>query len=180
MRNYIAFVIALLVLPLLMASCTKKKSEECPIKTLILDENLFPQGTQAEELFSPVPDEPINSAERTFYYAPDSALQEVIQWNSVRAAKRYFDFRAKSVFDVDKYMGPWTTPSELNYISPSADKYRVACGVAHGVYQCRMIATYDEYFVFFRSYVTEQGISLSTFDQLLKAIDVKMTQCTGK
>jgi hypothetical protein len=165
---------------LFLVSCTDKKTDKCPVETIILNENPFPEGTHAEELFSPVPDENIDSVERSFYFASDLAYQEVIHWDSAGDTKRYFDFRARSVFDVDKYMGPWTIPPELNYTSVTADKYRVACGVAHGVYQCRMIATYNEYFVFFRSYVTDHGISLSAFNQLLKAIDVKLTLCTGK
>jgi hypothetical protein len=163
-----------------LVGCTYKKVENCPIASLIINEDLFPQGTHAEVLYSPVPDDPINSAERSFYYATDLAYQEVIRWNSVRDAKDYFNFREKSVFDVDKYMGPWTTPPELDYTSAIADKYRVACGIDSGIYQCRLIATYDGYFVFFRSYVTEEGLSLSIFNQLLRAIDLRMTQCLGK
>jgi hypothetical protein len=177
MQKIGAYLFVFTVSALFLMSCTSQKTEACPIDTLILDENLFPQGTHAEELFSPVPDEPLDSAERSFYYAPDLAFQEVIRWDFARAAKVYFDFRAKSVFDVDKYMGPWTSPTELNFQSSAADQYRLACGVASDVYQCRMIATYGEYFVFFRSYITEQGISLTTFEQLLSAIDVKMSQC---
>jgi len=180
MRRIHAYLITFTVLSLLLVGCTYKKVENCSIQTLILDEKHFPQGTHAEELFSPVPEEPIDSAERSFIYADDLAFQEVIHWDSAELAKGYFDLRAKSVFDVDKYMGPWTNPPELDYFSAIADKYLVACGVDSGIYQCRMIATYGDYFVFFRSYVTEQAISIPIFEQLLRTIDGNMTECLGK
>jgi len=130
----------------LLTGCTSKPSK-CAIESLILEESVFPNETFIEQLISPLPDEPKESAARSFYYAPDAVYHEVINWHSVNAAKRDFESKLKSVFDVDKYMGPWESPDGL-YISPMAENYQVACGIAHKIYQCRMIATYSRYSVF--------------------------------
>jgi hypothetical protein len=74
-------------------------------------------------------------------------------------------------------MGPWETPDEL-YISSSAQNYHAACGIDGQIYQCRMVATYSEYSVFFRSHVSDDGITLSKVNELLQAIDKSMAQCT--
>jgi len=169
------FVMFFATLILFLNSCSSKPPK-CPIETLLLDENFFPQGTHAEQLFSPVPEYPSESAGRTHYYAPDMVLQLVVNWHSGKSAKDEFDFQLTSAFDVDQYMGPWETPDGL-YTSSIAQNYHAACGVASHLYQCRMISTYGGYSVFFRAYVSEQGITLQKVNELLQAIDERMTQC---
>lgn len=169
------FVVVFVSLSLILIGCSSRATK-CPIKTLLLDEKLFPKDTHAEQLFSPVPEDPSESAGRTYYYAPDSVFQEVINWHSVSAAKSAFDLESKSAFDVDKYMGPWWTPNDL-YISPIASNYKAACGVDSTIYQCRMVATYGSYSVFFRAEVSDQGITQSKVNELLQAIDKRMSQC---
>jgi hypothetical protein len=158
-----------------MVGCAKAPPK-CAIETLILDENLLPEGTYAERLISPVSERPQESVAQTFYYAPDAVLHEVVNWRSTRAAKREYDLTVKSAFDVDNYMGPWDIPDGM-FISSTAQNYYAACGVAHKVYQCRMVATYGEYSVFFRSYVSDKGITLPKVNELLQAIDERMAQC---
>jgi hypothetical protein len=165
-----------MIFSIFLAGCTSKV-EKCPLDTLILDVNLFPQGTFAEKIIPPSSDDP--SYSRSFLYGPDAVYQEVSRWNSVRASKKYYNFLEKPIFDVDQYMGPWSIPPELNHLSLSADQYRIACGFAHHTYQFRMIATYKEYFVFFRSEISDQGIRLTTFEMLVRALDGHMTQCSS-
>ncbi len=162
-------------LALVLNGCTSRPAK-CPITTLILDENLFPKGTYAEPLESPLPEHPQEGAARSFYLAPDSVFQEIINWQSTADAKSEFDLHLKSAFDVDKYMGPWWTPNDL-YISSNAQNYHAACGVDGKIYQCRMVATYGGYSVFFRAEVSEQGITMSNVNELLRAIDQRMTEC---
>jgi len=170
------FVIVWVGLVLVLTSCAQTSSK-CAIESLILDGSLFPEGTHAERLISPVSEQPQESAAQTFYYAPDAVFHEVVNWHSTRAAKREYDLTVKSAFDVDNYMGPWEIPDGL-YISSLAQNYHAACGVAHKIYQCRMTATYRGYSVFFRAYVSDQGITLAKVNELLQAIDERMTQCS--
>jgi hypothetical protein len=170
------FTVVFVALVLFLHSCSSNKPPKCSIETLLLDENFFPQGTYAEQLFSPVPEYPSESAGRTHYYPSDSVLQIVVNWHSKKYAKNEFDFQSKSAFDVDQFMGPWEIPDGI-YASTIAQNYHAACGVASHIYQCRMISTYDGYSVFFRAEVSEQGITLQKVNELLQAIDERMTQC---
>lgn len=171
------FTVFFISLALALNGCASKPAE-CPIATLILDENLFPPGTHAEPLESPLPEHPQEGAARSFYLAPDAVFEEVINWRSTTDAKGEFDLHLKSAFDVDQYMGPWWTPNDL-YISSKAQNYHAACGVDGKIYQCRMVATYGGYSVFFRAEVSEQGITMSNVNDLLRAIDQRMAECTS-
>ncbi len=172
---FIAFLIGFI---LVLTGCVSKSSI-CPIETLILNENLFPTGTHAEPLESPLPEFPKESAAQSFYYAPDSVYQEVVKFRSARAAKDELEYYTKAIFDVDKYMGPWLTPEDL-YFSSFANNYRAACGIDGQIYQCRMLATYKGYFVFFRAEVSPQGITMTKVNELLQNIDQRMAECTDQ
>jgi len=169
------FIMVSGTLLLLLTSCARAESL-CTIESLILDENLFPEGTRAERLISPVSEKPEESAARSFYYAPSDMFQMVINWHSIRSAKGEFNNYIETAFDTDKYMGPWETPSNT-YSSLKADNYHMACGIVHGVYQCRLAATYNGYSVFFRADVGEEGITLSKVNEILQAIDEHMAEC---
>jgi len=143
---------------------------------LILDEHLLPEGTHAERLISPVSEKPQESVARSFYYAPYSIFHMVINWHSARAAESEFNNHLEIAFDTDKYMGPWKTPSKM-YSSPIADNYYAACGTDLGFYQCRLVATYGEYSVYFRADVGEEGITLLKVNEFLQAIDQTMAEC---
>jgi len=159
---------------LLLVGCAKAPPK-CKIETLILDEKLLPEGTYVERLISPISEKPMESAARSFYYAPYDIFHAVINWHSTRSAKKDFDNYLETAFDTDKYMGPWETPSEM-YSSPIADNYHVACGI-DGEYQCRLAATYGDYSVYFRAGVGKEGITLQKVNELLQAIDERMAQC---
>ncbi len=172
------FTIVWITFALMLVGCARPSSK-CEIKTLILDENLLPKGTYAERLISPVSEKPKESAARSFYYEPYDIFHMVINWHSTRSAKGEFNNYLETAFDTDKYMGPWETPNEM-YSSLAADNYHVGCGTVHGVYQCRLAATYDEYSVYFRADIGEKGITLHKVNEILQAIDERMTQCVNQ
>lgn len=169
------FVITWMVLGLILTSCAQTQPK-CAIESLIIDEHLLPEGTYVERLISPISEKPDESAARSFYYAPYDIFHAVINWHSTRSAKREFNNYLETAFDTDKYMGPWETPSEM-YGSPIADNYHAACGTDHGVYQCRLAATYGDYSVYLRAAVGEEGITLLKVDEILQAIDETMAKC---
>jgi hypothetical protein len=171
------FVIAWIMSALVLTSCTKTQSK-CPIESLIIDEHLFPEGTYAESLISPISGKPKESVARSFYYAPYDIFHAVINWHSSRSAKGEFNNDIETGFDTDQYMGPWETPSKV-YSSAVADNYYVACGIVHGDYQCRLAATYGNYSVYFRADVGEEGITLQKVNEILQAIDETMAKCVN-
>jgi len=169
----------LLLITVLSLTCCTDMSIECDVKALILDANDFPEGVYLEQLYSPSKSGAGNSASRSFSFATDLLLQEIISTKNPNHAKDIFIEESESVFDEDNFRGPWKTPPQVNFQSIIANNYRVACGMS-GVYQCRMIATYDNYFVFFRSYISEEGIDLPIYNELLRKIDVRMNRCVSK
>ena len=130
-----------------------------------------------EKLISPVSEKPEESVARSFYYEPSDIFQMVIKWHSAVAAKSEFRSYLNAAFDTDQYMGPWEIPDEI-YNSPIADNYHIACGVVHNVYQCRLAATYNDYSLYFRVDVNEQGITMPHVNQILQVIDERMSQCS--
>jgi len=152
------------------------RSAGCPIETLTFDEYMFPLGTHFEPLVSPVPEKPQESIGQALYFAPDYVFLMVIHWHSIRATTIEFNDYTDIAFEFDEFEGPWIALDNL-YMSESADHYYTACGLGHGIYQCKMVATYGEYSVYLRADISEQGISLELFNDLLQSIDRKMDQC---
>jgi hypothetical protein len=150
---------------------------KCAIDIFLLDKSLFPVGTYVEPVVSPIPGEPKDSLAQVFYYDPNDIIYYVIRWNSRRSAEREFMSTVSSAFDVDAYMGPWDTPKELVYSSSIADNYHQACGLVHRIYQCRTVATYNEYSTYLKVEISEGGISYSIANKILQAIDEKMAEC---
>jgi hypothetical protein len=159
----------------LVTSCTVK-NDECDIQTLILDADDFPEGVYLEQLYPSSERWAGYSVSRGFSLATDLVWQTVVSRKSPRYAEEMFAEESEIVFDKDDFRGPWETPPQVDFQSTIADNYRVACGMSIG-YQCRMIATYDKYFVFFRSYISEEGIDLLTYNNLLKRIEIRMSTC---
>jgi hypothetical protein len=77
-------------------------------------------------------------------------------------------------------MGPWEIPEEIEFTSSVADELLLGCGVAHNVYQCRMIAVYESYFIYFKADVSEGGITLQDVEKMLSGIDDRMEVCLGE
>ena len=54
----------------------------------------------------------------------------------------------------------------------------VTCGNAlQGEYQCRMIGQRGDYYMFFSATITEDGITLDIFNDLMGKIDTRLEQC---
>ena len=124
-----------------------------------------------------IDEKPKESVGRSYYVEPSEVYLEITRWKSNKGAETDYNKATGSVFDVDKYMGPWNTPDDL-YVSTAADNYQAACGIDHKVIpQCRMLATYDEYSVYFRADIFPDGITVEKVNQLLKAIDDRMAEC---
>lgn len=169
-------IIQATVLLSLLSACTAPKTN-CAIEDLLLDKDWLPDQTYAEPIVSPIPEMPKRSIAQGFYYAPDDVSYMVIQWNSISASKREYKSMVKAAFDVDQYMGPWETPSELSDFSEIADEYLAACGVDLGSSQCRLAVRYNKYTVYLRMSHSDDGLNMPIFIDILKHIDNKFAQC---
>ncbi len=99
-----------------------------------------------------------------------------------RFAREEFEKTVSSAIHTRKSEGHqhWEKPSEVEINSKHITMYDYGCAVDIGYYQCRLIATYDEYFIYLRSGISDSeivGITYETFNELLKKIDEKMSTC---
>lgn len=153
---------------------------DCPVETLVLDGAVFPPGSNAGSLESPLPEAAWASAGRTFYLPRGVAGHSVYQHKTPRIAAEEFLANKRAQFAQDENLGPWATPGELTYRSPIADQYYVACGNEWGNEMCIMIAQYEEYFVLVTAHMSEDGMTYADFERVLRAVDEKMSACLGK
>lgn len=163
---------------LFLGSCTSKKPD-CKITQLLLDEKLLPSDTYVEPIVSPIPDQPEESFAQGFLYKHDDISYMVTRWSSKNMANNEFTDFKKVAFVSDEYRGPWETPSEVYVRSETADNYFVSCGTVDGNYQCRMVATYREYLVYLRASISDDGIDISTLNELLLDIDKNFMKCNS-
>ncbi len=176
-RGLYLAIMAAVVNATLLSSCINAPPPPCPLSDLLLDQSLFPSGTYAEPLVSPIPEYPRNSFSQGFWYEPDDVIYDVEYWYSQGSAEREYSQELLSAFDEDAYMGPWELPKELTYSSSIASNYHLACGPAHYKYQCRMIGTYNTYFVYLKVEISEHGLNYALTENLLRAIDNNMRAC---
>ena len=171
-------ILIFLLTAFLLVSCNQSRPvRDCKVNDLLLGELDFPIGTILNQISSPIAGQPEESSGRTASYYDDLIYHEVSRYLSVEGAQSKFNKRRIRAFEEDNYEGPWATPSGISYSSPIADQFFVACGNIGTKYQCRMIGQYNEYYVFFFSYLSEQGMNLEKYQEMLKKIDKKMEQC---
>lgn len=172
--------VSLVILPflILLTSCTSNSAQnECDIKDLLLEKSDFPQGTIVNDPFSPVDGYPAESAEVSASFHNDGMFQVVARHSSANRAEREFT-ETSGYFKEDSFGDSWKTPVEISYESPFAENYHVACGNLSQGYQCRMIGQYDDHYVFFFAYISDSGVTLETFQDILMKLDDRMAQCS--
>jgi hypothetical protein len=170
------YSIVLFALTLLSACGPTKVQNTCDIKDLLLDGTDFPEGTTLNDPSSPVDGYPAESADISASYRYDGMFQLAAQYSSAERAEREFTDNLR-YFEEDSFGDSWKTPVEISYESPLAQKYHVACGSLSQGYQCRMIGQYNAYYVFFFAYITDDGITLESFENLLMKIDDHIAPC---
>jgi len=170
-------ILITLINSMLISGC--RSGRNCPITSLLLEKSEFPPGATADSISSPLSEKPKESAARD-YWSGTPAYHYVGRYPSLILSKENYREIDERTFNTGKHDGPWVTPEELTYISPIADEYHVACGMAGAWYQCRMFGRYGEYHVLFWAYISDQGITIQTFESLLQAIDTKMVQCLSE
>ncbi len=159
------------------------------IKELLVDVTVFPSGWFADpEGAQPSPSATlggIRSEERTtlfFHSIIGSASEEIERFkNNSQATQEFFSKKAWE-FREDKEIGVFYIPNELPYHSTVADQYYFSC-VDHDAYPypflgCSYLAQYGEYTVTFRIAWKLDVMSFSELEEVLLAIDEKMSPYT--
>jgi hypothetical protein len=155
-----------------------RPARNCPIDALLLDTTPFPEGAVADEAMVPAPEGPPESALIDIGWSDGYAMHEVHRIRSARVAARRFE-RGEVLFATGAEEPPWQIASGLDYSSPIADRYRVACRRRDAdVSVCIMIGQYEEYYV--QLIVDVAPDEVQVLEQLLRAIDQRMGSCLNK
>jgi hypothetical protein len=180
MKNGCVFC-GIVILLFIMVGCQARRAEHsCIVQDLLLNKDDFPTGTILNHVGSPVADLPPESAGRSASYNQDLIYAEVSRYRSPEDADVKFDELDQFLFIADKYSGPWNIPEEIVGFTLRANQFRYACGKSGNSYQCRMIGRYEEYIVFLFSYISNQGITIDRFQNLMVSFDNRMFQCLGE
>lgn len=176
MKNNLCLLVLLALI--LLAACAQKGTQnKCDAKDMLLSKPDFPQGTFIDDTSSPVAEYPVASAGLTASFMNDLMYQIIGRYSSVKNAEKKYTENLRYYFGEDDFNVPWETPVELSYKSPLAQHYHVACGDLRQGFQCRMIGQYNDYYVFFFAYISDDGITLESFENLLTKIDDHMALC---
>ena len=179
--NHLRVLIVALVVSGLLTSCLSRAQQaQCPIEELLLRDADFPRNTIVDAIESPIAEHPEESAGRTAGNAGDLLYESVSRYRSKLDAESKYSELVRTAFETDLYRGPWERPDGLSFTSATADAAFVACGPNAGKDQCRMIAQYDDYVVFFFSYISDQGITLDRFEDLLYKVDERLSSCQAR
>ena len=166
-----------LVICLLISCAPVRPSRECTLESMLLTQDDFPSDTIVNKISSPIAEMSRESAGFTARYGDSLMYHEINRYLSSDDAKEIFQEGRDIHFRTTEYYGPWETPTELSYVSPIAQQYYVACGKVDEKYQCRMIGQYEEYYVFFFAYISDNGVTFDILNDLLQKIDERMEQC---
>lgn len=150
---------------------------DCPIEMLVLDASVFPPGSLADPIMSPLPDAPTESAGITIGWSRGLANHNVLRMRSAAMADKEFQRERKWQFYPEE---TWETPGSLFYRSPTADQYYVACGTPRHTHMCQMIAQYEEYYVYLVVHMDPETMGIRDLERILRAIDENMGRCLGE
>lgn len=105
----------------------------------------------------------------------------VISYPSADRAREKLDERQGAIFHPSEVHGEWEVLPVSNLNDLSADQYKIACGnvVSFGK-RCYLIGQYEEYYVFFRADISNDGITREMFRDLVLKIDNRMSACINQ
>ena len=164
---------------ILLSSCSALDSlQKCPIQSMLLTKNDFPDGTIIEFYSSAVPEMPEISAGFDATYGYSLMYHEVARFPWQWAAEKEFQEGKNISTGSAENNTTWTKPPELTYVSSFFQNYYVVCANSlPAMYQCRMEAQYHEYYTFFFAYIQEKGVTLNMFNSFLQKIDSRAKEC---
>jgi hypothetical protein len=167
---------------LFLAGCASKTDlrpqRDCPIKELLLDQSDYPPDSVFDTIDSPIADKPLESAGQSAYYKNSWTDQTVVRYYSNDNAIAEYEKVQKIVFDPREVVGSWKIPPVLGFNNLSLDRYEIACGnvISFGE-RCYMIGQNEEYYIFFRANISNDGVTYELFRDLVLKIDNEVASC---
>ena len=149
----------------------------CQLEYLLVDEMFFPKGAEVGEITSPLPEGTAKSAGRTIYLGKGVANHDIYPYaTSQRALGEFLHYQQDPTFSIapDEQ---WQIPKELTKLNLTANQYDLACGLQHNIRICKMIALYNNYFVFFSAQIYPDELTMSDLSSILLEIDRRMVLC---
>lgn len=163
----------------LLTSCGDLHSgRTCSMKSILLAKKDLPAKTVYHIVDSPVDKVLELSAAFNASLNGSAIYQEIGQYPDGDTVEKEFARQKKMASGPAEYGGMWDTPSALSRSSSFFYNEHVTCGNAlQGEYQCRMIGQRGDYYMFFSATITEDGITLDIFNDLMEKIDTRLEQC---
>ncbi len=157
----------------------------CPVENLMINKSLFPEDWDQQgpprERAAPVR-WGIDKLGVTFISQKNGvALQDVHRGRDVNETENgYFD-NVTSWFHSGKEETEWYIPSDFNYESPVANRYRFGCHThtPSGVQSCQLVGQYGVYLTRFRTHMSPI-MTYEDLEHILQTIDNKMAKCLGR
>jgi len=154
-----------------------------PIEAMLIPVRAFPKGWTDDPTGPSAPPLPplggYKSIERTevfFYIANGVATEEIHRFACTRQAADAFASSKHSEFAEGEFSRGWLPPTELQYRSPIAEQFYLACGQHGSIRMCRAIGQYQEYFVLFNTHMSPGFMTYADLEKILRAIDGPMAR----
>lgn len=178
-----------LLVVLMLAGClsmgSPAKERDFGAASLFLPLSAFPEGWKEVGEIRPMgPDSAIGVGDPDDAFLSYSTRQNklnvatyYVYWNATTGgAERWFERTLKAHFSNNRVSvaEPWSTPDELSYRSPYADRFHVACFISEIIDRrmvCDVIAQYEEFGVEFHSVVADDTLSVQEFNTVVCQID---------
>ena len=141
--------------------------------------SLFPPGTVTDHMTVPT-DNMLGEIEggfQTFYYIGDprygGAIYDIFRFPRQKEAISRFEHDKNDM--VDSETGEqWKVPNDLTFSSATADELYIACGYWSQIYRCKMIARYQEYYLYFNADIDEE-MTFTNFEKVAIYIDEQIS-----
>lgn len=159
--------------------------DDIDIESLLIDISAFPEGWVTSDAGAIIPgraplggNPSIRRISLNFYTENGGAGHEIHKYQDITGAAAEFDRQLPIQFFVDEFTSEWEIPDGLEFESPLADRYKVACASFSERIDCQMLAQYNIYVVKFGASITPT-LTYEEFGDLLETIDVRMVQFLG-
>jgi len=167
---------------------------EFAIEELFIDVSAFPSGWKADPAGPHIDTgrAPLGGGPETiqrwvlFFHAEGivkgksvGAYEQIYRMANVKVAAKEFERRLTAWFPTGEYWTPWERPGDVEYQSPVADRFYLACA-SYGatpetrIQTCDMVGQYEEYLVWFSTDMSPDFMTYEDLERVLQAIDERM------
>jgi hypothetical protein len=170
--------ILLLVIYLLSSENTRLTNGDEPFSIMELEipKELFPENSIMNEMAPLSEDEgAMDDGMQSIFWNGGNGISvlQAFQFPTIDAANEKYQFYLSQMED-SKTKKPWTTTSNITFVSDRATEMKTLCG-NYSQYRCGYVAQYQKYLVFLNSTI-DDNMSYSDFTQIIEYIDKKFPE----